>query len=74
MNPHALASTPQCATATGHLIGTLLLGTFVLAILICTIGWSRASVERIVRKEHSMRSVAPRLTDPRTDGPADVLT
>jgi uncharacterized membrane protein YciS (DUF1049 family) len=64
MNPYAfiLASTPQCATATGHLIGTLLLAAFVLAILICAIGWSRAS-SRANRAEGALDALTSSATD-----------
>ena len=35
--------TPQCATTAGGIIGGVLIGAFILAIVVCAIGWSRAA-------------------------------
>lgn len=54
-----LASVPQCATSTGRTIGAILIAVFVLAILICAIGWSRAA-NRASRAEGELRALRER--------------
>jgi hypothetical protein len=51
-----LAATPQCATTKGTTIGGIILGVMLLAILVCLIGWIRAT-NRAHRAEGALEAI-----------------
>lgn len=51
-----LAATPQCATAKGTTIGGVILGVMLIAILVCLIGWIRAT-NRAHRAEGALEAI-----------------